>query len=111
MYPVRIYDKSMNLLKTITSTELSETFWREKSRKKDAKLTDNELRNLGERRDKKIDNIYETVCPTCGKKAIQKSAVAKYCSDKCRNISRKRRDDESKAKRYNTGRKGKKGLR
>ena len=39
----------MKLIKTISKTELSETYWREKRRKKDVNLTPSELRNLGEK--------------------------------------------------------------
>ena len=102
----------MKLIKTITSTEISETFWREKNRKKDTRLSNSELRNLGE---KHIINTfpkeYTIVCRTCEKIAIRKSARAKYCSDACRNKSKERRDNENKAKRNNTRRKGKKGIR
>ena len=104
----------MKLVKIIKPTDLSETFWREKSRKKDIHLSSSQLRNLGEKNLKSINNIpnkdYTIICRTCGKKAVRRSARAVYCSDTCRNKSKKRRDDESKAKRNNTRRKGKKRI-
>ena len=110
----------MKLVKIIKPTELSETFWREKSRKKDIYLSSSQLRNLGEKNLRSINNIpnkdYTIICRTCGKKAVRRSARAVYCSEKCRDMiknlkQKRRRDDESKAKRNNTRRKGKKGIR
>ena len=105
----------MKLVKIIKPTELSETFWREKSRKKDIYLSSSQLRNLGEKNLRSIDNIhnkdYTIICRMCGKKAVRRSARAVYCSDTCRNKSKKRRDNESKAKRNKTRREGKKGIR
>jgi len=119
IYPVKIYDKFMKLIKTITEAELSETFWREKRRKKDVNITPSELRNLGEKNLRNLDPLpkhFAIICRWCGKKALMKSGRAIYCSEKCRDMiknlkQKRRRDDESKAKRNNTRRKGKKGLR
>tara|TARA_R100000963_G_C4602703_1_gene75830 strand:- start:187 stop:534 length:348 start_codon:yes stop_codon:yes gene_type:complete len=114
IYPVKIYNKFMKLIKTISKTELSETYWREKRRKKDVNLTPSELRNLGEKNLRNLGNIpkhFAIICRWCGKKAIMKSGRAVYCSEPCRNNSKKRRDNESKAKRNNTRRKSKKGIR
>jgi hypothetical protein len=111
MYPVKIYNKFMKLLKVVKSTELSEIFWRDKRRKKDANLTPNELKNLGVQLQSNINKEYKIICSMCGKKAVMRSARARYCSIICRKKSKKRRDDENKAKRNNTRRKGKKGIR
>ena len=96
----------MKLIKTIKSPELSETYWRENSRKKDAKLSKTSLKSL------QINNgilllnkSIQITCLNCGKKVMKNSARAKYCSGKCREKSKRRRDNESKTKRNNTRRK------
>ena len=111
LYSVKIYNKFMKLVKIIKSSEISETFWREKSRKKDAELTTWELKNLGLKNLRSnFPKEYNIICRMCGKKAKRKSARAVYCSDECTNKSQRRRDNESKAKRHNTRRKGKKRI-
>ena len=106
IYPVKIYDKFMKLIKTIKSTELSETYWREKRRKKDIKLSKTALKSLQINKGSFLLNkSIQITCLNCGKKAMKNSARAKYCSDKCREKSKRRRDNESKAKRNNTRRK------
>ena len=112
IYPVKIYDKFMKLIKTITSTEMSETFWREKNRKRDASLSNTTLKALQIKNGVLLINkSIQITCVVCKKKVMKNSARAKYCSEKCRRLSKKRRDDESKAKRNNTGRKSKKRVR
>ena len=112
MYPVKIYDKFMKLKKTIKSTELSETYWRENSRKKDVKMSKNNLKALQIKNGILLLNkSIQITCLNCGKKVMKNSARAKYCSGKCREKSKRRRDNESKAKRNKTRREGKKGIR
>ena len=112
IYPVKIYDKFMKLIKTITSIEMSETFWREKNRKRDASLSNTTLKALQIKNGVLlITKSIRITCVVCKKKVMKNSARAKYCSEKCRRLSKKRRDNESKAKRNNTGRKSKKRVR
>jgi len=112
IYPVKIYDKFMKLITTIKSQELSETYWRDKSRKKDSELSKTTLKAFQIKDGISLLNkSIQITCINCGKKVMKKSARAKYCSDKCREKSKRRRNDESKAKRNNTRRKSKKGIR
>ena len=114
IYPVKIYDKFMKLIKVIHPIELSTTFWSKTARKKDTKLSNTGLKSLGEpyKMDFRHRNKdFTIICRMCGKKALRKSGRAVYCSDKCRLVAKKRRDDESKAKRNNTRRKSKKRVR
>ena len=112
MYPVKIYDKFMKLKKTITTAKLSETFWREKHRNKDVKMSSNNLKALQIKNGiLLITKSVKIVCKMCGKRAMRNSARAIYCSDICRKKAKKRRDNESKAKRNKTRREGKKGIR
>ena len=112
IYPVKIYDKFMKLIKTITSTEVSETFWREKNRKRDSELSKTALKSLQIKNGVLLINkSIQITCVVCKKKVMKNSARAKYCSQKCSNKAKKRRDDESKAKRNNTRRKSKKRVR
>ena len=109
IYPVKIYDKFMKLIETIKSTELSETYWREKSRKKDAELSKTALKSLQINNGILLRNkSIQITCLNCGKKVMKNSALAKYCSGKCREKSKRRRDNESKANKNNTRRKSKK---
>ena len=104
----------MKLIKIIHPTELSTTFWSKPDRKKDTKLSNTGLKSLGEPYKMDFRNLnkeFTIICIMCGKKALRKSGRAIYCSDKCRILAKKRRDDESKTKRNNTRRKGKKGIR
>ena len=106
IYPVKIYDKFMKLKKTIKSIELSETYWRENSRKKDVEMSKSNLKALQIKNGILLLNkSIQITCLNCGKKVMKKSARAKYCSDKCREKSKRRRDNESKTKRNNTRRK------
>ena len=106
IYPVKIYDKFMKLIKTIKSPELSETYWREKNRKKDAELSKTSLKSLQINNGILLRNkSIQITCLNCGKKVLKNSARAKYCSGKCREKSKRRRDNESKTKRNNTRRK------
>ena len=112
MYPVKIYDKFMKLVKIIKPTELSETFWKEKHRNKDVKMSSNNLKALQIKNGiLLITKSVKIVCKMCGKRAMRNSARAIYCSDICRKKAKKRRDNESKAKRNKTRREGKKGIR
>ena len=106
IYPVKIYDKFMKLIKTIKSPELSETYWRENSRKKDVEMSKNNLKALQIKNGILLLNkSIQITCLNCGKKVMKNSARAKYCSGKCREKSKRRRDNESKTKRNNTRRK------
>ena len=102
----------MKLIKTITSTEVSKTFWREKNRKRDASLSNTTLKALQIKNGVLlITKSIQITCVVCKKKVMKNSARDKYCSEKCRRLSKKRRDNESKAKRNNTRRKSKKRVR
>ena len=89
----------MKLKKTIKSTELSETYWRENSRKKDVEMSKSNLKALQIKNGiLLITKSVKIVCKMCGKRAMRNSARAIYCSDICRKKAKKRRDNESKAK-------------
>jgi hypothetical protein len=81
IFPIRIYNKAMELVKEIKEAELSQTFWREKGRKKDLNVLENDSGIKNMPKPKEILIICKN--PKCRKEVMKKSKRALYCSEKC----------------------------
>ena len=73
-YPVKVYNKLMQLVRTIKSKEISDKYW--------DKHTEN---TKALRTKKKKKRVYIIKCVVCSKKVEKKRVIAKYCSSRCRN--------------------------